>query len=314
MNIKNIGLIGFGVIGSPIAHILNFYYKDNFHLIAGGDIRKKIESTKFIINNDDFKPSVISDKNELPDTLDLLIVCVKNYHLYNALEDIKKVISKDTIILPLQNGIFSFNYFAENLPENIILKGYMQGPNTEISENGIISYKNPGVIHIGSDKHTNVAIMVYNILNNCGFPVQFENNIAHMVWSKWMLNVVGNSVTALTNADYSVFKESPDLQYICKTAMEEFIILAKAENMDLSEKDISDVLEYYINYKGTKKTSMLVDMTNYRKTENDFLAGYAMRLANKHNLKLPMIETLYMLIKIKEHLYMRGSEKHECDC
>lgn len=48
---------------------------------------------------------------------------------------------------------------------------------------------------------------------------------------------------------------------------------------------------------------MLVDVENKRKTENDYLAGYAFKIAKKYNIDAPMIYTLYNLIAIKENIY-----------
>lgn len=56
-------------------------------------------------------------------------------------------------------------------------------------------------------------------------------------------------------------------------------MVAQYENVELIKKDIDDVIDYYITYKGSKKTSMLEDIMNNRKTENEYLAGDLIRLA-----------------------------------
>ena len=80
-------------------------------------------------------------------------------------------------------------------------------------------------------------------------------------------------MTALTGADYSNFKDSPALQNICRKAMEEFLHVSEAEGIRLTNNDIQDILDYYTTYKGSKRTSMLEDVINHRKTENEYLAG-----------------------------------------
>ena len=299
---KNIALIGLGVIGAPIAHILRKKYKDNFYLIAT-QLRKSLHLLiHYKINNEEFAPKIISSACQLENEIDLIIVCVKNYQLDGAIEDIAEFVGEKTVILPLQNGLCSYDCFCEKFSNNIILKGYIQGPNTEFSGSEIV-YKNSGEMHIGDEVNTPIAIEVYNIFNDAGFPVIFENNINYMVWKKWMLNVAGNSVTALTNADYSMFKNSLELQNLCRKTMEEFCRIAACVGVELDNNDIDDVINYYLTYKGGKKTSMLVDVENKRKTENDYLAGYAFKIAKKYNIDAPMIYTLYNLIAIKENIY-----------
>lgn len=149
-----------------------------------------------------------------------------------------------------------------------------------------------------------IAKSLFYMFENAGLDIVWENNIKKMVWKKLMLNVAGNSITALTLADYSFFKTSSKIQELCVQAMHEFLMVAQYENVELMKKDIDDVIDYYITYKGSKKTSMLEDIMNNRKTENEYLAGDLIRLAEKHGVSTPMIKTLYYLIKIREEQYL----------
>lgn len=299
-----VALIGLGVIGIPIAHKLSKAYKDQFAIVASGERKERLKKANLEVNGEKFIPRIVSHSNEL-DPLELLIVCVKNYSLETALEDIKNVVCDKTIILPLQNGIYAYDFFSKEFPNNIILQGYLQGPNTE--KNGsVMRYTNSGSMHIGDQANSvlDVAAKVYAYLSMAGIEVHLEQDIKKMVWKKMMLNVAGNSVTALTNADYGNFKYSLDLQNICREVMLEFLKVAKAENIDLSESDIDEIIEYYVSYHGGKKTSMLEDVRNHRRTENEYLSGTICQLAEKHAIEVPRIQTLYLLIKIKEALYL----------
>lgn len=301
--IDTVALIGLGVTGSPIAHKMENYYGDDFCLVASEEIKEDLRESKYHINGEQFSPIIASCKDELEKPIDLLIVCVKNYHLDAAVEDIARCIDKNTIIMPLQNGIFSYQFFKKTFPNNQILEGYVQGPNTQIRNNNI-TYVNPGVVHIGSSNHSELAKEVWRIFTKVGVPAEYEENIRHMIWKKWMLNVAGNSVTALTEADYNMFREIDGLASICRRTMEEFVNIAHSEGIDLSESDIDDVIFYYMTYRGSKKTSMLEDFMNRRKTENDYLAGYALKIAEKNEIDAPMIKTVYELIDIKEKIYL----------
>ncbi len=304
-NVK-IGLVGLGVIGSPIANCLYRYYGDDFYLVADPERKEKLTRHKITINEEAFQPSVISSSDETCGGLDLLLVCIKNYHLEISLDLLKTVITEKTVILPLQNGIHSYDFFCEYFPDNMILRGYVQGPNTQ-KYGSNIKYTNPGVMHIGKTQvdMKERARQVFCLLEDAGVDIVWEENIKKMVWKKWMLNVAGNSITALTLADYSYFKDSQDIRELCTKAMHEFLLVAQYENVDLMKSDIDDVIDYYINYKGGKKTSMLEDVLNNRKTENEFLAGDLIRLAKKHGIDTPMIRTLYLLIKVREEQYLR---------
>ena len=305
-----IALIGLGAIGVPIADKLNNAYGSKFVLVANGERKERLVKDEMFINNKLFKPKVISDKSEIAEPTTLLIVCIKNYDLEAALTDIKQVVSEETIILPLQNGIFSYEFFSREFPDNVVLHGYVQGPNTRI-ENDTFSYENSGVMHIGNsiDYPSGIAEQVYEVLHDAGVDVRVEANIRKMVWKKWMLNVAGNSVTALTGADYSHFKNHIALQNVCRTCMQEFVRVAQRENVELTAEDIEDIIKYYVSYNGTKKTSMLMDVLNERRTENEYLAGELLRKASQFGLWLPVTSTLYYLVKSKENVYTQALEE-----
>ena len=304
-----VALIGLGVIAAPIAHKLNKAYKDNFVLVASGERRSRLEREAIVINGDELSVRIVSSREELEEPLGLILVCVKNYSLDSALADIKNVVSEETIILPLQNGIYSYDFFTQQFPENTILQGYLQGPNTE-REGMTFSYTNSGALHMGDQANSllDTAAKVYAYLGMAGVDVHLEQDIKRMAWKKMMLNVTGNTITALTNADYFDFKHLPALPELCRRVMHEFIKVAGAEGIVLGvlgEDDIDDVIRYYMTYKGRKKTSMLEDVRHKRKTENDFLAGRITELAQEHGIDVPMIYMLDRLIRIKECLYLQ---------
>lgn len=300
-----VGLIGLGVIGTPIAHKLYKWNADRFTLVADPTRKKTIQSKEIKINGEIFSPNIISAKKEFDLPLDLLIVCVKNFHLDSAIKDIKNVITPQTAILPLENGISAYYTLRQAFPDNAILEGYAQGPNTERTEEGFV-YSNSGSIHVGSSKTElcDKAIESCLLLKQADVQVVYETEIRRMVWKKWMLNTAGNSVTAILGADYADFKHSIPLQDICRDLMREFALIANAKHIYLSEDDIESVIKYYVDYKGEKRTSMLEDVTNKRMTENEYIAGEAIRIAKLFKISVPSIETMYKLIKAKESLYL----------
>lgn len=308
MCVTTSALIGFGAIGTPIADRLHKAHPEDFYLVMNEERRERFLSGRITINSHIFAPRLLTDSNESVVKISLLIVGVKNYDLSSAVRDIRKVINESTIILPLQNGIYAYNFFRNEFPQNVILKGYIQGPNTARRGNDIV-YQNAGVMHIGSEENFAIAREVYIYLREAGLETVLESNISKSVWKKWMLNVAGNSVTALTGADYSQFKVFTNLQTICSNAMREFIQIGRAEGIYLDENDVQDVIQYYVSYEGSKKTSMLMDVLNERKTENRYLAGQAVAIAKKHNISIPTIATLYYLMETKELVYM---DKNGC--
>ena len=119
-----------------------------------------------------------------------------------------------------------------------------------------------------------------------------------------MINVAGNALTALTDLDYVMMKNSPEAQKVCRTIMQEYKFVAATEDVLITEADISEAIGYFMNYSKSKLTSMLEDVMNRRQTENEYIAGYIKRLAEKNGVHAPFIDMLYSIMRIKEDVYL----------
>ena len=87
-----------GAVGASIYNELNGY--PNLYALLD---EKRIEGYKknpLIINGNVINLNMTSDKK-----MDFVIVCVKVYHLNEALDDLKPFVNDRTIILPILNGI-----------------------------------------------------------------------------------------------------------------------------------------------------------------------------------------------------------------
>lgn len=302
-----ISLIGLGAVGVPIANLLFKKYQDDFILLSSKEFLSTLTDKDIYINNELFQPEVMSEKSKLKKKIGLLIVTVKNYHIDSTCDFLKTMIDDSTVILPLQNGVYSFDYFRKMFPHNVILEGFAKGPNTIITRNGF-EYQRTGELHIGATEENNkeYAKETWQMLVHAGMNCYYEDNIRREVWKKLMLNVAGNAITAITEMDYCDFKHSQEVQELCRRTMREFIIVANINGLDLNENDITDVINYYLSFRVSKHTSMLEDVLHKRKTENEYIAGYISRLAAEKQIYTPNIDMLYSLVKIKEAVYLKG--------
>ena len=300
-----IAVIGLGATGSPIADMLYRKYPDRFVLLSDSRHAERLSCGLLHINGRSFDPDVITPETYSGEKIGVLFICVKNYSIDETADQIADMIDKDTILLPLQNGLFAYNYLREHLPENIVLEGFVQGPNTRIYGNDIV-YQNPGVYHLGKNFSgmKDYAKAVYEIIRDAGVPCVLEDDIRHAIWCKLMINVAGNALTALTDLDYVMIRNSAEAQKICRTIMQEYKFVAATEDVLITEADISEAMDYFMTYSESKLTSMLEDVMNRRQTENEFIAGYIKRLAQKNGVNAPFIDMLYSIMRIKEDVYL----------
>ena len=293
-----ISIIGAGCVGTVFAERL---YLDNqdVSFIATGDRAKTIIENGIIVNGNTYKIPITKSK------ADLIIVCVKNFDLEQACNDIKEYVRDDTIILPLLNSISPTPTIKKFFPNNRVLYAYITKIDSYKDDNGY-KYNIAGDIHFGYSNNENIKPELKNlanIFNNAGFNAFIDDDMIRGVWKKWMLNVGANQVSALTEADYLQFAKIPEIEQVLRLAMQELLTIACYENVNLSTKDITEIIEYLTTYPFPKKTSMLQDVLAHRKTEIDFISGDIITLSKKWNCPCPVNLTMYYLIKSKEKAY-----------
>lgn len=303
MQNKYITLVGLGAVGAPLADHLWKEYGEDFALLSSADFLHTLE--ELYINGEKFTPNIFSKPEELKKKIGIVFICVKNYHVEGIAEFLKTMIDEDTIIVPLQNGVYSFDYFSKAFPNNFILEGFAQGPNTQVLKN-IYVYQKPGVFHVGTSNkdQDELGKEAFNIMKQAGVDCYYDENIKHEVWKKLMLNTAGNAITALTGIDYCMFEKSAEVQDLCRKTMKEYAEVANQNGIAITDEDIEDIMTYYLSFTVSKHTSMLEDVLNKRLTENEFIAGYISRLAKDINVSTPCIDMLYELMKIKEDVYL----------
>ena len=298
-----VSIIGAGCVGSVFAKLLYESNCANVTLIAKEHFAHNLKKNGVKVNGKKYNIPLLAETDPKPD---LLIVCVKNYDLKNAMLDMKKFIDKHTIILPMLNSISPTSTIQENFPQNRVLYGYISKIDSSFN-NGEYIYNIAGDVHFGYAKNESIAPElkeIQSLFSEIGFNATVDEDMIRGVWKKWMLNVGANQVSALTEANYLQFAKIPEIEEILRLAMMELLSIACYEGVSLSTNDVSEIVEYLTTYKFPKKTSMLQDVLAKRETEVDYISGDIIRLSNKWNCPCPVNLTMYYLIKSKQSAYL----------
>jgi 2-dehydropantoate 2-reductase len=304
MKIKNAALIGMGAIGTVYGSLLHRKYGSDFAVIAGGARGEKLQNDGVIINKNTFYPRVISPEEENFGA-DLIVVCVKNYQLDDAIADIGHFVRAETVILPLLNGVTARDRILAAFPNNTVFYGLSIFIDALRTADGVTNTVN-GVIQFGKAENTVPApevSAVKDYLAAAGIEVQTCPDMIRAVWKKWMLNVGCNQISAVTGAPYGKLVGLETNRTLFHEAMTEVVTLAEASGIDLTQKDVQAFETMMATFSPLGKTSMLQDVEAKRKTEVDYFAGTVVEFGKKLNIPTPVNHVLHCIIKSKEQLY-----------
>ncbi len=299
--IKNIGIIGAGSIGSALISYLYPTYKDHFYIVATGDRARRFRDHGLSVNDQTLQPQVYSDVKQ-GISIDLLLITAKSYSLDSVMEDIRPLIKKETIILPLLNGITATERLQEKFPDNRILYGVMI--RTDAHRTGHkVYFTTSGEIQLGYAYNNPIQPEVQetcDFLRHAGINANIYEDMRKIQWRKWMLNTAGGQAAVEIRVECGYFEQVDEIIQIMRICMDEILLLAKAEQVNLTEQDRDEILQFLLGYPAHKKMSMLQDVEAGRPIEIEDYAGTVIRLGEKHGIATPANRFIYLSIIAKQ--------------
>ncbi len=249
---------------------------------------------------------VVTDPVELTASFDLMIVLVKSFATVDVLKQVKQSITDDTIVLSLQNGLGNLEKLQQAAPNSICCVGGT-GSGASVIENGVIAHRAFGHTYIGMPSgQQKKAHDIAALLTASGLGTSVSDDIHSVIWSKLIVNIAYNGVTAISrlkNGDVASVREG---QEIIKHLVEEAKLVADAEGITLLyDEPAAECVRMGIEDFYHNKSSMLSDMINERKTEIDSINGAIVKLGSKHSLATPYNEMITHLVKLAETTYQK---------
>lgn len=303
-SIKKVSIIGTGAIGATFASTIHDHIGDDLRIIASGERYDRYKKDGFIINGKSYDFNYVKPQ-ETVEKADLLLIAVKYHHLDQVNKEIENHVGEDTIILSLLNGINSEEIIGKyyNI-EQILYSLVFKVDATRDGNN--IKHSLPGTIAFGeaeNDVYSEKVEKVKAFFDAVGVNYEIPKDMIKKMWWKFMVNVGINQSSAILKAPYGVFQRSDEALELLKDTMREVIILANVLGVDLEETDMDTFIELLMNLSKEGKTSMLQDVLAKRKTEVEMFAKVVIELGNEHNLKLPINDMMYKMIKVIEDTY-----------
>lgn len=297
-----IAMIGMGAVGSVFGMDLYNAYPEDFFAIATGTRAERLRREGLQVND-----VVYPIKVEEPsgDTLpaDVILVCVKNYGLDSAIEDMHAFVGEGTVILPLLNGISATPKLRAAYPMARVLFGIAMGIDARRTVNAI-DFTTRGVLQFGLEQnmepYSAEVVMVRDILAKTPIPWEICPDMEKACWKKWMLNVGYNQVTAAVNCFIWECTAVPQYFKLTSAAMQEVVEIAKVRGVNLTEEDRVATEQFMANFPKTAQTSMHQDILAGRTTEIDSFGGTVVEYGRECGVATPVNAVLAEIIRGKE--------------
>jgi len=249
------------------------------------------------------KPKTTANTQDIGKS-DLILICVKSFHTKQAVEQIKPLLGEQTKILTLQNGIGNIEVIAELVGESRVIGGVTSEGATLI-DTGKIRHAGRGETIIGSiDGKIPVEMRsIREVFNKVGFQTKMSRDIKSLIWSKLIINVGINALTAITRLPNGKLTEFEGTKRILRDAVTEATRIAKRKRIKLIYDDPLAKVEAVCESTSGNLSSMLQDVLRKKRTEIDFINGVILRLGQELGIAVPTNKILVDLVKTIELSY-----------
>lgn len=296
MKINKVALLGAGAVGAYFIWGLSEKMGDDFCVVAKGERKQRLEKNGIIINGKQYSLNV-KEPQEVKD-LDLLLVSSKQDALPGMLDDIKCMVSDNTMVMSLLNGVTSEEIIGEAIGMEHILYSVMRIASVRIGNE--ITF-NPDITagvfagEKGITEKTERVQAVEDLFADSDVRFTFVEDIIRDMWMKYAGNISQNLPQAVLGVGYGAYSDSTHVHAIASALWKEVAAVAKAKGISIAEE-----FQLFVGAKPQARFSTLQDLDAKRHTEIDIFAGEMVRMGKEFGIEVPYCEYTWHLIKALE--------------
>ena len=249
---------------------------------------------------------------------DMVVLALKAYSLAPIAPRLKPLLTPDSVIVPVQNGVPWWYFYKEGGvldgtrlttidpdgalwaaldPRQVV--GAVTYAGATVPEPGVIDLSYDEVKVFGEPDGSRSARLdrVTRLFAEAGFKTEATQSIRKTIWLKLWGNATVNPVSILGFTTVDRMLADPRVKQTLTDAMIEMQAIAAKLGIEF---DVT--LEYRFEQTaglGAFKTSMLQDLEAGRPLEIDALVGVVVELAHKLGVRAPVMETLHALAGLR---------------
>ncbi|WP_421866200.1 ketopantoate reductase family protein [Motiliproteus sp.] len=238
-----------------------------------------------------------AELNQAESPISRLLVTTKSYDTLAAVEAVRHRLSKDAVIVLLQNGMGQQQLLAEHLSEVPIYVG-------TTTEGAFLAEQQ--LIHAGRGESwfgpLNAAAQQLGEqplqpLLNLDLQSGYDPQVLNRLWQKLAINAAINGLTALHDCQNGILADNPDYRQQMAQLCSEVERLAAALDQPLFDQPLIIRAEAVARATAANFSSMLQDVRHHRRTEIDAINGYLCDQAQTLGIDLPNNRSLVEQIR-----------------
>lgn len=295
------GALG-GYYGAKLAHA-----GESVHFIARGAILDALRGRGLTVVRDaeTFTVSPVLATADAGDVgpVDIALITTKSYDLDGAGQALRALKGRETIVIPLQNGVD----IAERLMKSTGPTGHILGGLTylpaSVPKPGVVCQsgaERPLLLGPLRDADGAAADLALSVLRKAGIRAERPADIRVEIWIKYTVATATMGVQAVTGRGFGPTLADPEIRGMYIGVMEEVEALARRSGVALPEGIVARLMAAIDGYPPEAKASMLQDLECGKPLELEAMHGTAVRLGESLGVPTPMNRFIHAALKLRK--------------
>ena len=305
---KKIAVIGIGGVGGYVAGMLAKAYP-HVTMVARGARGESIRENGLVLHSDYkgeivAKPERVASVREMGQQ-DYIFICVKNYSLEDVCENIRDMVTDDTVIIPVMNGVDPGEKIRNligrgTVVDSLIYTVAFANADFSISQQDTFTWLCIGIKNADQGQQEKVT-QVAEILKGADIDYKDDGDIEVEIWRKYILNCAFNVMTAFYDNTIGELRRDPVKAQQYETLVWEAASVGRAKGVALTDEHIQEVIHKFRHVHADNATSSLQrDFQICKKqTELETFSGYIVQEAKRLGVSIPLSEEMYQGLKAK---------------
>jgi 2-dehydropantoate 2-reductase len=227
---------------------------------------------------------------------DLYLVAVKGYDLDGLSRSLAPLVSEDTIILPLLNGVDIGERMRRHIPNGLILPACVYIGSRIEAPGHVVHVGGPGLLHFGPDpaRPDMDPRPLLSLFERAGISCEWHEDAAAAVWTKYVFIAAYGLVSAASGLSLGEIRADSGLNARTEAVMEEIAALAAKRGIDLPADIVAASLRKADDFPPETTTSYQRDVAAKKAAdEGDLFGGTILRLGEELGVDVPATRALY---------------------
>ena len=304
--IENVAIVGFGSLGAMYAACFGAAMgPERVFVVADAARTERYRAEAATFNGEPIRVTYLTYEEAAEraavQPFDVVLYAVKYGALPEAIEQSSPLVSLDTAVISVLNGITSEEVLAERFGWDRVLLCIAQQMDSR-KVGAVVTAGCVGVMALGvrdpedAAQRANLA-RVTEWLAAVEQPFIVPADIQHQLWGKLICNVGVNQACAVYDCCFNGIHVPGEAREALIAAMGEVAAVGRACGIALTDDDVAYWLDIIDHLNPAGMPSLRQDVLARRPTEVELFSGTINRLGAAHGIPTPQNERFYAAIK-----------------